>query len=233
PRAAEAGRPARYRFRAPPLEPPMYRAAYALSEGERRGVREAFKRFAGSLGFEKLDKDRFRWQAPPGCALDLHCVYEAAAARSGADLAPLAGLFRAHAKAKKLTSLEAADLVVSFVQSIHYEVPDEPFGLLAPALVASEGRGDCDSKSLLALVLLHELGIDGVLLTSDAHHHAMLGVPLPVDGTSLELAGRRYAFTECTAVGWPIGRVDPMLLHPDDWRATKVRFRARSKKKRH
>jgi hypothetical protein len=103
-------------------------------------------------------------------------------------------------------------------------VPDkEPFGLLVPALVVAEKRGDCDSKSLLALMLLHELGIESVIVESEAHHHAMLGVPLPSQGASFEYNGHRYAFTECTAEGWPIGRMDPRLTHPNDWIAFEVR----------
>src|SRR6201999_3184582 len=109
----------------------------------------------------------------------------------------------------RLDALQTATLVVAFVQSIQYEVPDEPLGLLPPALVAAERRGDCDSKSLLALVLLKELGIDAVMLESDAQHHAMLGVALPAPGTSITVQGRRYAFTECTGTGWAIGQIDP------------------------
>jgi hypothetical protein len=218
------GAPTRYRFEVRPLEPKIYRAAYALSEAEHRELRAAYMAWARSVGFEKVDRERFRWHPPAGCGSDLACVFDVAASREAPDLAPLADLFRARGRDARLNTLQVAELVVGFVQAIQYEVPDEPFGLLPPALVAAERRGDCDSKSLLALVLLRALGIDAVMLESEAHHHAMLGVGLPAPGATLELQGRRYAFTECTAVGWPIGQIDPRLLHPNDWRAAKVHF---------
>ncbi|MEK7382652.1 MAG: FoF1 ATP synthase subunit gamma [Elusimicrobiota bacterium] len=37
-----------------------------------------------------------------------------------------------------------------------------------PATVAARGWGDCDSKSMLAVVLLQEVGIGAVLLESQA-----------------------------------------------------------------
>ncbi len=222
----------RYRFEVRPLEPRMYRAAYALSDAERQEMRAAYFRWAASVGFEKIDRDRFRWHPPPGCSSDLRCVFDVAASRDAPDLTPLGELFRKRSRAAHLNALEAAELVVGFVQAIQYEVPDEPFGLLPPALVASERRGDCDSKSLLGLVLLRAIGVDAVMLGSEAHHHAMLGVALPAPGTSIELQGRRYAFTECTAVGWPIGQIDPRLMHPNDWRASKVHFSSTSENRR-
>ncbi len=232
PRDAGGASATRYRFEVRPLEPKTYRAAYALAEPEHKQARDEYLRWARSVGFERVDRDRFRWHPPEGCAGDLACVFDIAARQDAPDLAPLADLFRARARDAKLNSLEVAELVVGFVQAIQYEVPDEPFGLLPPALVASERRGDCDSKSLLAIVLLHALGIDTVMLESDAHHHAMLGIGLPASGASLTLQGRRYAFTECTAVGWPIGQVDPRLMHPNDWRASKVHFSRSTERRR-
>ena len=207
--------------------PDTYRAAFALDPGEAADVRKHFFAYADAVKYHANGSDRFKWAPPRGCSDDLHCVYDSAATRDGPDLRPLAELFRAQAKKAHLSSLETAELVVAFVQSIHYQVPTEPFGLLPPALVASESRGDCDSKSLLALVLLHHLGIDAILVESEAHHHAMLGVALPTPGTSIDFNGRRYALAECTAVGWPIGQIAPQLLHPNDWHAMTVRFDAK------
>jgi transglutaminase-like putative cysteine protease len=232
PRGANGAAPTRYRFEVRPLEPKIYRAAYALAEAEHKEVRAEYVRWARSVGFEKIDRDRFRWHPPEGCGSDLRCVFDEAARRDAPDLAPLADLFRARSRDAHLNTLQAAELVVGFVQAIQYEVPDEPFGLLPPALVAAERRGDCDSKSLLALILLRALGIDAVMLESEAHHHAMLGVNLPAPGASMEVQGRRYAFTECTAVGWPIGQIDPRLLHPNDWHASKVHFSRSAEPKR-
>jgi transglutaminase-like putative cysteine protease len=227
PRAEPDGKPSRFRFPAPPLRPKYYRAAYALTDAERRDLRDSLARFASSVGYSPSGKDKFSWSPPAGCNRDMRCVFEAIVARNAADIEPLAERFRRRAREANLTSLEAAQLVMSFVQHIKYEIPREsPFGVLPPAIVVSDKRGDCDSKALLALLILRHLGIDSVILSSDAHRHAMLGIALPTQGTTIEYGGRRYAFTEATAPGWPIGRMDPKLTRPNDWRVTPIRVKA-------
>lgn len=202
------------------LKPDTYRVQYALSPAEADAVEADHQGFARKVGYESDGKDRFRWRPPAGCAGGMECVYAALAARSVPDLEPLAARFKARAREGKLSTLDAAQLVVTFVQAIPYEIPErEPFGMLAPALVASKRKGDCDSKSLLAHLLLRELGIDSVMLGSSAHHHGMLGIALPVPGTKLGYRGRDYAFTEMTAKGSPIGHINPRLLSPNDWKA--------------
>jgi hypothetical protein len=74
-------------------------------------------------------------------------------------------------------------------------------------------------------MLLRDMGIDSIMLSSVAHRHAMLGIALPAPGTPFTHAGRRYAYTECTAKGSPIGHINPELLRPNDWRAVPVRSR--------
>jgi transglutaminase-like putative cysteine protease len=232
PRGTKTNHPTRFRFDVKDVDPHGYRAGYALAEAEHQDLRADYLRWAKSVGFQKVDSDHFHWHPPKGCSKGLACIFDAAARRDEADLAPLADLFRARSRAASLNSLQTAELVVAFVQSIKYEVPDEPFGLLPPALVASERRGDCDSKSLLAVVLLKKLGIDAVMIQSEAHHHTMFGIALPAPGAWIEFEGRRYAFTEATHIGWPIGQIDPKVTHPNDWHASKVHFAANKEKNR-
>src|SRR5262249_936096 len=132
---------------------------------------------------------------------------------------------RARAHDARLSTMDLAQLVVTFVQAIPYEIPEqEPFGVLPPALVASRRKGDCDSKALLAHMLLHSLGIDSMMVGSNAHHHEMLRTAPPVSGTKFTFAGRAYAYTEMTAKGSPIGHINPQLLLPDDWKPVAFRF---------
>ena len=102
-------------------------------------------------------------------------------------------------------------------QQIPYEIPNESFGIIAPPLVLSQNRGDCDSKSLLGRRLLALIGVDSVLLHSVAHHHVMLGVALPIRGDDIPYNGRRYSFVEMTSP-WPLGRVSPDYKRPFDWK---------------
>lgn len=118
--------------------------------------------------------------------------------------------------------VDLASLILGFVQETEYEVPvGEPFEVVGPALVAARGRGDCDSRSLLAVVLMQEVGIDAVLLESQGHRHGAVGIGVPSTGTTFQHQGHSYAYGETTARGWPIGRAPPdMLTPPNDWTVT-------------
>lgn len=207
------------------LKPSTYRVGYALTASEGAALDGSFRDYAGRVGYEEGIKGKFRWVPPPGCAGDMHCVFAELTARNAADLAPLVERFRARKAAAGLSAMDLAALVVTFVQNIQYEIPaEEPFGVLPPALVVARRKGDCDSKGLLAHILLHSLGYDTMLLSSSAHHHSMLGIALPAPGTKLTHAGRDYAFTEMTARGSPIGHVNADLLRPNDWKAVPFRY---------
>lgn len=224
-----ASRATKHTWLARRLRPDTYRLGYALAPAEADAVDSDLQGYARKVGYHPDGKDRFRWRPPPGCAGNIACVYQAIAARSLPDVQPIAARFRQRGRDAHLSSFDLAQLVVTFVQAIPYEIPeDEPFGVLPPALVASRRKGDCDSKALLAHMLLHELGIESMMIGSTAHHHEMLGIALPAPGTKFTYAGRDYAFTEMTAKGSPIGHINPKLLAPDDWKPMPFEFPAAS-----
>jgi hypothetical protein len=209
----------------PGLEPKRYRLGYRVPDATAAELRAAFHRYARSVGHRRVDKTRFQWKPSPRCNGGLHCVYDELIEEGREAVAPLVALFDKRVREAPLSSLEAAELVVTFVQEVTYRVPDEePFGILPPPLVVRNRLGDCDSKSLLAHMLLGELGIDSVLISSEVHKHTMLGVALPAPGTSFEHEGRRYAFVETTAKRSPIGHINPQLLRPSDWRVVAMRY---------
>lgn len=210
------------------LNPKTYRIGYALSNEERAEVSRSFRVFAKLLGYEPEKNGKFKWVAPPGCEGDMHCIYDALVSRNYDDVVPIAARFRKRADEAKLSSLDAASLVITWVQAMKYEVPkDEPFGVMPPALTASLLRGDCDSKTLLAHMILYELGIESALLSSNAHRHLMLGVALPAQGSTMTYQGRKYAFTEMTAKNAPIGYIDPRMMRPNDWKVVRVSMPSR------
>jgi hypothetical protein len=215
--APEAGA-TRHAWRARELDPPVYRVGYALANDEERSVDEEQNELARRLGYKSQGEGIFKWTPLPGCDKNMDCIFEDLASRSKPDLEPLVGRFKTRIGEAGMSSLEGAQLVVTFVQSIPYEIPEgRPFGLMPPALVVSRKKGDCDSKALLGHILLDALGVDSVVLTSDAHRHSMLGIAMPAQGTTIKHKGREYAFTEMTAKGAPIGWVDRDLLKPNDW----------------
>lgn len=201
------------------LAPKHFSLTYALSKKAADGFSSRFKSYASSVSYLAGTEHRFKWIPPPGCERDMGCVFQELKDQDRDAILPVVDLFKRKQVEGRLGTLEVAQLVVNFVQDIQYLEPDdEPFGMLAPALVLSRSSGDCDSKSLLAHMILAEFGIDSILLSSVAHRHAMLGIALPVKGTKMVVEGREYAFTELTARGAVIGYLFPKNAKPDDWK---------------
>ena len=216
---------AQHDWKAKKLTPVDYKLGYALGSDAQKQVLDAHHRFAKLTNYTDLGGGRFTWNIPPGCERDMGCAFGVMTDSSHEAMKPLIELFRKRAKKADMQADEVASLIVTFVQHIRYERPkDQPFEILPPASVVAEQRGDCDSKSLLAHLLLREFNIDSVMLSSRAHGHAMLGVAIPAPGRRFKFGGREYAFTELTADNSPIGHINPELLHPDDWRIVPTRW---------
>lgn len=204
--------------------PKYFSLTYSLSKKASEGFSSKFKAYASSVGYVAGTEHRFRWIPPPGCERDMGCVFQELKDQDRDAVLPIVDLFRKKQAESRLGTLELAQLVVNFVQDIQYVEPDdEPFGMLAPALVLIRSNGDCDSKSLLAHMILAEFGIDSIMLSSIAHRHAMLGIALPVKGTKMIVEGREYAFTELTARGAVIGYLFPKNAKPNDWKPVVLR----------
>jgi hypothetical protein len=213
----------KYAWRDSRLDPQVYRTRYALGANEQAAVNEAHLALAKHVKFKDQGNGNFLWTPPKGCDAKMQCIFEALAEDSKDELEPLATRFKTRVREAKLDPTQAVELVMSYVQAIPYEIPkDKPFGLLPPALVAAQKKGDCDSKALLLHILLDSLGIDSVMLTSDAHRHSMLGVAIPATGSKITYDGRAYAFVETTAKSAPIGWIAKDLLKPNDWEVVPV-----------
>lgn len=227
-------KPIDHPWRATSLKPSKYQIAYAISDDEQKAVADAYHEFAKSVGHARTGENTFRWR--PGalrCFGGLHCVYESLEQQGRASIEPLADLFRRYGKARGLDSIKLTRLVITFAQEIKYRIPkEEPFGVMPPALVVAKMNGDCDSKSLLAHMILRSLGVRSMLISSTAHAHTMLGVALPVGGKSFTHDGTKYAFVELTAKNSPLGHINSNLLTPNDWKAQPMEYPDDARKKK-
>ena len=208
-----------YDWRVEALRPSDYQVGYGLSAAMAQHYARDLQDYAQRLRYRSLEQDRFSFRPPPGCEqLPMACVYSQLMRSNEKAVHALGERFVARASSQRLNAPQAAELIVTFVQGIQYEVPrDQPFGVLPPALVPAQGRGDCDSKALLAAMLLRQVGIDAVVLSSEQLGHAAVGVGLPGAGAAFEHAGRDYRYAEVTAPGWPIGMLPPKYDKPRLW----------------
>jgi len=166
--------------------------------------RDCSIRRAGKFRFDVNDK--------PECQ-DVFALLYRGAAENSDWLEPLAKLFRSgggHAGTKledqrrwEITS------VIRFVQGMKYERPYErAHDVRPPEQVLSMRGGDCDSKSLLAAVLLHRLGYHTGVIVLEQYLHAVLALRADEMGwvTSPNTYrvrgpdGREYIATEATDV---------------------------------
>lgn len=124
-------------------------------------------------------------------------------------LTNLAYAFSWFQEKNELSDRETLEIIIDFIQQIPYEIPDNYYGLYSPAEVLYRDAGDCDSKTIFAVLLLKQLGYDTALFYSSVYAHVMLGLNVPSTGEYIELNGRPYYFTEMTAPGWQIGEISP------------------------
>ncbi len=136
-------------------------------------------------------------------------VYKIIISNNENRLTNLAYAFSWFQEKNELSDRETLEIIIDFIQQIPYEIPDNYYGLYSPAEVLYLNAGDCDSKTLLAALILKQLGYDTALFYSNKYAHVMLGLNVPSTGEYIELNGRPYYFTEMTAPGWQIGEISP------------------------
>lgn len=199
---------------------------YGLSADEHDRIEDDFQDLSEFWAYQPGPNQTFKWAPPPQCAgREWECIFDHVAKDNADDVAPLTELFRRRQASEKLDSRQLTELVVSFVQHITYRLPTEDtaaFGLLPPAIVVADGSGDCDSKALLSVIVLRQLGVDAQVLLATGLGHAALGVALPVPGRNFALGAKKYAFVEVTAPGWPLGTVPPEYDVARAWRVVPV-----------
>jgi hypothetical protein len=201
------------------LAPSRHQVKYGLGASLMSKIERDDEEIGRRMHFRAISQERFTFRAPPECQVDMRCVYDELMRTDSQPVEKLGERFLAFIREHQLSSAQAADLIIGFVQRIHYELPgiDVPFGVIPPALVPARNGGDCDSKALLAVMLLRQAGIDAVILFSDPLEHAAVGIGLPGSGSAIRQGGRAWRYAEVTAVGWPIGMIPPQYDKPHLW----------------
>jgi hypothetical protein len=82
--------------------------------------------------------------------------------------------------------------------------------------------GDCDTKSILAYIILEKLGFDVAIMASEEYSHAMLGVATTATGKYLTMGGKKYYFLEMTYPDWWLGELASDCNNLRYWYAFKL-----------
>jgi hypothetical protein len=145
-------------------------------------------------------------------------VYKNLAWSNAKRLDNVADALRRYGERESMDEYELASFILAFVQHIPYKIPSNELGLLAPPQTVARYYGDCDSKSLLYVLILRKLGYRVSMFESRRYRHAMAGVAVNATGTHMNYQGVDYYFAETTAVGHQLGSVAPRWNHLNNWR---------------
>lgn len=114
-----------------------------------------------------------------------------------------------------------AQMLLTWTQGFPYarasDTPDKADFASVPS-VLNGAPSDCDSRSLLAAVLLRNMDIDACLFVSAAYGHALLGVALPgKQGQSIAAGGTDYLVGETIASGLTLGMLNASMQDRANW----------------
>ena len=147
-------------------------------------------------------------------------------------------------RTKTLNRNDFADIIVTFVQNIPYNIVtldscDEAYlknqsikemidegidcdgniflGLYTPTEFIGNFKGDCDTRTVFLYMILNRYGYDTKILNSDVYGHSILGINLPSRGRYKTYLGKRYYTWETTSLNWRLGDLPPNTSRMSNW----------------
>lgn len=173
-------------------------------------------------------------------------LYAQLLANDQPKLDSLAADFKNKSIVRRLTPLQSAEMVTTFVQEIDYVLvhdhsckqsiaedgdfvrqyhrqqkpclPRTFAGVQSPYEFAHNLKGDCDTRVLLAHALLTRLGISSSVWISPVYGHSILGVGVQTGfGPNKDVRGIKHYPVELTAKGFKIGMISPEQHNMRNW----------------
>ena len=147
-------------------------------------------------------------------------------------------------RSKTLNRNDFADVIVTFVQNIPYNVitmdncneaylKDQSIkemidkgincdgnvflGLYTPTEFISNFKGDCDTRTVFLYMVLSRYGYDAKILNSIVYKHSILGINLPSRGRYKTHLGKRYYTWETTNINWRLGDLPATTSRMSNW----------------
>jgi len=111
---------------------------------------------------------------------------------------------------------EFAQKVLSFVQGFNYERDLSGSDFINLVTAITEGRGDCDSRSMLFALILSKAQINSAIMLSHQYSHAMGLADITGYGARFEAGGTEFLVAETTDK-INIGLIDQQIGDPRHW----------------
>ena len=172
-------------------------------------------------------------------------IYDDMSNSDNPKLDSLVNYFQNERQAKGLNELEAAEMVVAFIQEIPYVLvhdescekaiaeggfmaeyhsegrpclPEIVAGVQSPYEFIHNMQGDCDTRSLLGYTILSKMKIPCSIWVSQAYGHSIMGVALPAQSKNYKTVnGMRHFGVELTARGFRVGMMASDQIDMDNW----------------
>lgn len=108
-----------------------------------------------------------------------------------------------------LSEEEKINLLISFVQDLHYLTDDSTTSFdeypRFPVETLVEGGGDCEDTSILMASMLRAMNFSVALVNFP--NHMGVGIATDGSGTGWNYNGKKYYYLETTALGWTLGKI--------------------------
>ncbi len=106
--------------------------------------------------------------------------------------------------------------ILSWTQEFTYERNRDGADFMNLPQAFLTRTGDCDSRALLMVLLLKQMGVDAVLLVSPEFSHALAAVDCPGEGARFSFNGKDYLIADTTAKVAP-GMIASDMADPEKW----------------
>ena len=132
------------------------------------------------------------------------------------SLSPVAGYWKARLDAGQVTKEALPQAVLSWLQSYQYSRKGGLTDISTPWQTLKEQSGDCDSKALVYLAVMEQLGVNGILMVSATLSHGMAALDVPGQGARFPFDGNQWLVAELTAKV-DLGRIAQDMADPAQW----------------
>ena len=203
-----------------------------------------FRRYSGTVSVKLNDVYASKNNKENISAISWGEFYKKLVENDKLKLSTIYDLFDQISRTRVLSRNEFADVIVTFVQNIPYNIlTTEPCydayfnsrsiqemmdqgiecdgnvyaGIYTPTEFIKNFKGDCDTRTVFLYTILNRYGYDTHILNSDIYGHSIIGINLPSRGRYKTYLGKRYYTWETTNVNWKLGDLPPATSNMKLW----------------
>jgi hypothetical protein len=132
------------------------------------------------------------------------------------SLTPVSAYWQAQVDAGKVTAQDLPQTVLTWLQKFEYSRKGGLTDLSTPWQTLKSAAGDCDSRSLVYLALMDQLGVKGILMVSAPLSHGMAALDLPGQGARFPWENKGWLVAELTDTV-NLGMIAQKMADPSQW----------------